>query len=214
MTTPSSSATNAWSGTLLIVSAPSGAGKTTLVKALLQQYPDIVVSVSHTTRSPRAGEQNGVHYHFITREDFAAMVERGEFVEHAEVFGNFYGTSKTQLERSLSEDRDVLLEIDYQGAEQIRARLPEARSVFILPPSREVLLERLRNRGSDSPAAIATRTAAAVQEMAHHHEFDYLIVNNVFETAVAELIAVFRGERLRAARQQVRHRTLIADLLS
>lgn len=202
------------SGQLFIVSAPSGAGKTSLVKALLARHPEITVSVSHTTRAPRPGEEDGRHYHFIDAARFAAMVDGGEFLEHAEVFGNRYGTSRQSVEHSLASGSDVLLEIDWQGAAQVRELLPAARSVFILPPSRDVLLARLRGRGQDDEATIARRTAEAVAEMRHYAQADYLLINDDFETALAELASIVLAARLATARQREAHAGLIDSLLS
>ena len=200
-------------GQLFIVSAPSGAGKTSLVKALLARCPGIAASVSHTTRAPRPGEEDGRHYHFVDVAHFAAMIDAGEFLEHAEVFDHHYGTSRQSVERSLAGGSDVLLEIDWQGAAQVRELLPAARSVFILPPSREVLLARLRGRGQDDEATIARRTAEAVSEMHHYAEADYLLVNDDFETAVAELASIVAATRLATARQREARADLIDSLL-
>jgi guanylate kinase len=201
------------SGTLFIVSAPSGAGKSSLVNMLLASEPRIRLSVSHTTRAPRPGERDGRHYHFTTREQFEAMVSRGAFLEHAEVFGNLYGTSRAAVEPVLANDQDVLLEIDWQGARQVRAAHPEAVSIFILPPSRQALLSRLRSRGQDSEAVIAQRTAGAREEIAHCRDFDYWIVNDRFDTALADLRAVVNAQRLRRSGQSLRHTELLAALL-
>jgi guanylate kinase len=200
-------------GQLFIVTAPSGAGKTSLVKALLAECDQLIVSVSHTTRATRPGEQNGVHYHFVSRETFAAMVAANEFIEHAEVFGNAYGTSRQSVADSLAAGTDVLLEIDWQGAQQVRRLFPEALSIFILPPSRAALRERLQNRGQDDAATIDRRSAEAVAEMQHYAEADYLIINDQFEQALAELVAVVRTARLRTTQQTERQRHLLADLL-
>jgi guanylate kinase len=209
-----SRAAAAESGLLLVVSAPSGAGKTSLVNALVAGDPNIVVSVSHTTRARRGSERDGEDYFFIDTAEFARMRDAGEFLEHAVVFGNNYGTSRGVVEKQLSIGRDVLLEIDWQGAQQIRTVFPTAVSLFILPPSRDALRERLRRRGQDNDEAIAKRTMEAVAEMSHHHEYDYLIVNDRFNDAVADLVAIIRTERLRLPRQAARHARLLADLLS
>lgn len=200
-------------GQLYIVTAPSGAGKTSLVKALLAQCEGIIVSISNTTRAPRPGEENGVHYHFTDADTFRQMITAGDFLEHAEVFGNYYGTSRQSVEATLAEGTDVLLEIDWQGAAQVREIFPQALSVFILPPSREVLLSRLQGRGSDDEATIARRTAEAVEEMRHYDAADYLIINDDFDTALAELESVVRSARLQRPRQAARHAALIDALL-
>ena len=199
-------------GTLFIVAAPSGAGKTSLVKALLEREPDIALSISHTTRPPRPGEIDGRHYHYCSRSEFEQLVRQNAFLEHAVVFGNRYGTSRAAVEAQLVSGRDVLLEIDFQGAEQVRARMT-CSSIFILPPSREELLRRLHLRGQDSEAEIARRTREARAEMLHHTEFDYLVVNDDFETALNDLRAIVTSQRLRRIQQTRRHAALIADLL-
>ena len=201
------------SGTLYIISAPSGAGKTSLVDALVRAVPDLRVSVSHTTRAMRPGEVDGVHYHFVDQERFAAMVAEGAFLEHARVFGNLYGTSRDQVLRSLEADIDVILEIDWQGARQVRRAMPDAVSVFVLPPSREELERRLRGRNQDSDEVIARRMQEAVNEMSHFDEYDYLIVNEVFEPALADLHALVRARRLRREAQVKRLKQRIDDLL-
>ena len=201
-------------GLLIVVSAPSGAGKTSLVNALVERDPNIVVSISHTTRARRGTERDGVNYHFVDAAVFGAMRDAGAFLEHATVFGNSYGTSREQVERELAAGRDVLLEIDWQGAQQIRRSFPSAVSLFILPPSHAALDERLRRRGQDDAAAIAKRTAEAELEMSHYAEYDYLIVNDRFDDAIADLLAIVRAERLRTGRQTQRRRALLADLLS
>ena len=199
-------------GTLFIISAPSGAGKTSLVNALLQRLDGVRVSVSHTTRPQRPGEVDGVNYHFVERAQFETMLEAGDFLESAEVFGNYYGTSQRWVEQTLAGGTDVILEIDWQGAQQVRRLLP-AVSIFILPPGREVLEQRLRGRGQDAPEVIARRLAEAVSEMSHYAEADYLIINDRFDTALDELAAVVSGERLRLPRQLQRHTALIEQLL-
>jgi guanylate kinase len=201
-------------GMLLVVSAPSGAGKTSLVNALVASDPSVVVSVSHTTRPRRGNERDGEDYFFVDRARFVQMCDAGDFLEHALVFGNHYGTSRGAVERELARGRDVLLEIDWQGAQQVRQTIPSAVSLFILPPSRDALRERLRSRGQDDDDAIRQRTTEAVAEMSHHHEYDYLVVNDRFEDAVADLAAIIRAERLRLSRQAKRHRRLLDDLLS
>lgn len=181
-------------GTLLILSAPSGAGKSSLARALTAARDDVAISVSHTTRVPRPGERDGVDYHFVDRNVFQAMVERGEFIEHAEVFGNFYGTSRAAIEADLAAGRHVVLDIDWQGARRVRALFPRAVSVFILPPSREALLQRLRGRGQDSEDVIAARMSRAQAEMSHAGEFGYVIENDEFDAALADLQAVLDGQ--------------------
>ena len=199
--------------TLFVVAAPSGAGKSTLVNALLEREPDIALSVSHTTRPPRPGEAEGEHYHFIDREAFEQEVADGVFLEHAEVHGNLYGTSRRTVEGLLHQGCDVLLEIDWQGARQIREAMPGCVSVFILPPSRGELERRLRGRGSDSPDVIERRLRNSRGEIAHAHEFDFIIVNDRFETALDELQAIVHGVRRSAPLARPRHAALIAELL-
>ena len=201
-------------GTLFIVTAPSGAGKTTLVSGLLERDPQVRLSVSYTTRAPRAGEVNGQHYHFIDVPGFRALRDKGEFLEWAEVHNNYYGTSKRWLEEQTRAGRDILLEIDWQGAQQVRKVFPKAVGVFILPPSRQALEQRMRTRGQDSEEVIARRLAAAREERSHYAEFDYVIVNEVFDTAVEEMCAVFTASRLRRQQQQQRHGDLIQALLA
>ena len=196
-------------GTLYIVSAPSGAGKSSLIQALLKTQPlyDTQVSVSHTTRDSRPGENHGEH-------EFRRMIEQDAFLEHAEVFGNYYGTSRAAIEQVLATGVDVFLDIDWQGAQQIRAKMPQARSIFILPPSKEELGRRLRGRGQDSEEVIAKRMAQAVAEMTHYAEYDYLIVNDDFDLALSDLKTIIRAERLRLGRQLLRHDALISKLLA
>ncbi|WP_440996399.1 guanylate kinase [Arhodomonas sp. SL1] len=200
-------------GTLFIVAAPSGAGKTSLVGALREADPAVTVSVSHTTRPRREGEEDGAHYHFVDEATFVSLIEAGEFLEHARVFGNRYGTTRAAVERELGAGRDVILEIDWQGARQVRERMPAAVSVFVLPPSRAALEHRLRRRGQDSDTVIAERMRAAEAEMVHYDEFDYLVINDDFDRALADLRAVVRAERLRLARQSEAHADAIAGLL-
>lgn len=201
-------------GTLFVVSAPSGAGKTSLVHALVESTPGLHVSVSHTTRPQRPGEVNGVNYHFVDKDQFAGMLNENAFLEHAEVFGNLYGTSKQSVADQLKAGLDVILEIDWQGAEQIRRQAPEAVSIFILPPSKAVLKERLVGRGQDSDAVIQGRMAQAAEQISHHVEFDYLIINDEFELALSELKAVITSDRLRHGRQAERFQALLTSLLS
>ncbi|MBI3561002.1 MAG: guanylate kinase [Gammaproteobacteria bacterium] len=189
-------------GTLYIFSAPSGAGKTSLVKALLEQLPHLAVSVSHTTRPMRPGEQDGVNYHFVSVPDFEKMVTAQAFVEHAKVFDNYYGTSKAALEQQLAAGIDVILEIDWQGARQIRHWQPQALGVFILPPSRQALLQRLTDRKTDSAEVIARRMRAAVDEIRHFDEYDYVVVNDEFSLALAQLCCIITNQRLRLAAQK------------
>ncbi len=200
------------SGNLFVISAPSGAGKTSLVQALLNINPQIDMSVSYTTRAPRPGEHDGKDYHFVSRETFLAMAKRGEFLESAEVYGNLYGTSQTWINHENSRGRDILLEIDWQGAAQIRGLFPECISVFILPPSLKALEERLKKRGKDNDAVIARRMAAVRQDVAHVAEFDYVIINDNLNEALRELNAVVLSAKLRCARQLTRHQDLINQL--
>ena len=201
-------------GTLYIFSAPSGAGKTSLVKALLETAQNLVVSVSHTTRAMRPGEENGVHYHFIDVTEFQKMVETNQFLEHAQVFDNFYGTSQFAIEQQLGSGLDVILEIDWQGARQVRHRIPGTVSVFILPPSRAELERRLSGRGTDSPEVVARRMRDAVSEMQHYDEYDYLVINDDFQLALADLRSIISNERLRLSHQQQAHAALLAELLA
>ena len=201
-------------GTLYIVAAPSGAGKSSIVNAVLARDPNISLSISFTSRAPRPGERHAEHYHFIEAAAFEAMVAAGDFFEHALVHGDWKGTARQSVEPQLSAGRDVLLEIDWQGARQVRSKIPDAVSVFILPPSRAALEERMRKRGQDSEAVIAQRLAAAREEMSHYGEFDYVIVNEVFETAVAEMCSIFTASRLRKDAQVARHAQLLMSLLT
>lgn len=203
-------------GTLYIVSAPSGAGKSSLIQTLLKTQPtyDSRVSVSHTTRASRPGEQHGEHYYFVSVDEFKAMIARDDFLEHAEVFGNYYGTSRQAIEKVLAQGIDVFLDIDWQGARQVRSKMPQARSIFILPPSREELARRLHGRGQDSDDVIAGRMAKAVSEISHYSEYDYLIINDDFDVALRDLRTIIRAERLRRERQQLRHDALISKLLA
>ncbi|AXK71124.1 guanylate kinase [Lysobacter sp. TY2-98] len=200
-------------GTLFIVAAPSGAGKSSIVNAVLARDPNISLSISFTSRAPRPGERHAEHYHFVGKQEFEDMVAAGDFFEHALVHGDWKGTARQSVEPQLNSGRDVLLEIDWQGARQVRAQVPDAISVFILPPSRAALEERMRKRGQDSEDVIAQRLAAAREEMSHYGEFDYLIVNEDFETAVAEMCAIFTASRLRRDPQVARHQRLITALL-
>lgn len=195
-------------GVLFIVSAPSGAGKTSLVKALLKNDPAIRLSVSYTTRAPRPGEVDGRDYHFTDRHQFEKMLAEGEFLEHAEVYGNFYGTSKGSITHDLNAGHDILLEIDWQGAEQVKQHFPMSASLYILPPSPEALRSRLIGREQDSEEVIERRLAAAAADIAHAGSFDYIIVNDDFDHALQDMIAVTRSIRLETARQLKRHTTL------
>jgi len=201
-------------GTLYVISAASGAGKTSLVAAVLQQVSGIEVSVSHTTRAPRAGEKDGVNYHFVDKEKFEAMVEAGEFIESATVFGNMYGTSRQHIQEQLLKGRDVILEIDWQGARQIRQLMNDCRSIFIVPPSIAALRERLTSRGQDDEAVINQRMREAVSEMSHYVEFEYLIINDDFDEARENLAAIIMGERMLLEHQQQRHADLLVELLT
>lgn len=203
-------------GTLYIVSAPSGAGKSSLIQALLKTQPlyDTQVSISHTTRPIRPGERHGEHYFFVSEAEFTRMIKEECFLEYANVFGNYYGTSRETIDQVLATGVDIFLDIDWQGAKQIRERMPSARSIFILPPSKEELDRRLRGRGQDSEEVIARRMAQAVAEMSHYAEYDYLIVNDEFNTALMDLKTIIRAERLRLSRQKLRHDALITKLLA
>lgn len=203
-------------GTLYIVSAPSGAGKSSLISAMLEKNPTYAmkVSVSHTTRCMRPGEQDGVHYHFVEKEHFEALIEQGEFLEYAEVFGNYYGTSRVWIERTLDKGIDVFLDIDWQGARQIRAQMPAAKSIFILPPSNGELERRLNTRGQDSEAVIAKRMAEAKSEISHYNEYDYLIVNDDFDTALVDFKAILRAERLKQDKQAAKYSGMLEALLA
>jgi guanylate kinase len=200
------------SGNLFIISAPSGAGKTSLVTALLNINPQIDLSISYTTRPPRSGEHDGRDYHFVNRETFLTMAARGEFLESAEVYGNLYGTSQTWINQEIARGRDILLEIDWQGATQVRKLFPQAVSIFILPPSREVLEQRLTSRGKDSAEVIARRMAAVREDVSHIAEFDYVIINDNLNEALREINGVVLSARLHCARQLARHQALINQL--
>ena len=201
-------------GNLYIVSAASGAGKTSLVKALVDTTEGIVVAVSSTTRPRRPGETDGVHYRFLTIEQFQTQLDQGGFLEHAEVFDNHYGTSRSWVKERLEEGLDVVLEIDWQGARQVREQHPEAISIFVLPPSRRELERRLRGRGQDSEEVIARRMRDAVAEMSHYEEFDYVVVNDDFDKALNELRCILRAQRLRRSVQVAGKQALIAELLA
>ncbi|OOS00326.1 guanylate kinase [Haemophilus paracuniculus] len=203
-------------GNLYIISAPSGAGKSSLINALLADLPrsEVQLSISHTTRSPRPAEQEGVHYYFTNHDEFKSLIEQGHFLEWAEVFGNYYGTSLPMIEKSLAAGIDVFLDIDWQGARQIREKVANVKTIFILPPSKAELEKRLIGRGQDSAETIAKRMAEAVSEMSHYNEFDYVIVNDDFQTALGELKSILIAERLKQSSQSVRHQDLIAQLLA
>lgn len=204
-------------GTLFIISSPSGAGKSSLLSALLEHYNgdhSIAVSVSHTTRAARPGEIDGVHYHFVSKEEFQTLIGRNAFFEWAEVFGNYYGTSKELIEQALHAGTDVFLDIDWQGARQIRTLYPQARSIFILPPSLTILEQRLNSRGQDSQEVIAKRMAQAVSEMSHYAEYDYLIINDHFESALQQLNAVVQANRVKLEHQRVSNADLLTQLLA
>ena len=200
-------------GTLYIVSAPSGAGKTSLVKALIDSMAQVRVSVSHTTRAMRPGEVDGVNYHFTAREEFVEMLKQGDFLEHAEVFGNLYGTSHSWVKQTLAKGYDLILEIDWQGAQQVRKLVPDAKSIFILPPTHKDLRQRLHNRGQDADDVIDLRMQQAIAEMSHYVEYDYIVINDQFATALDDLKAIFRANQLRLDSQQKRHTQLLCDLL-
>ncbi|HEY4139521.1 MAG TPA: guanylate kinase [Casimicrobiaceae bacterium] len=200
------------SGCLFVLAAPSGGGKTSLVRELLLREPGMRLSVSYTTRPPRPGEKDGVDYHFVDEARFKALEKAGEFLEHAYVHGNWYATSATWLKQQIAEGHDVLLEIDWQGAAQVRKLIPSAVLIFILPPTLASLKERLERRGQDSKEVIARRMEAAREEMRHCGQFDYVIMNQDFARAVDDLSVIVRGARLTAARQQIRHARLIAAL--
>lgn len=201
-------------GTLYIFSAPSGAGKTSLVKALTSSLSDISVSVSHTTRPMREGEVDGVHYHFVDKAQFQSLVDQNQFLEHACVFGNDYGTSHAHLQEQLEQGQDIILEIDWQGGAQVRKLVPDSVSVFILPPSRQALEERLTGRGQDSPEVIHQRLQEAHEEMLHFGEYDYLIINDNFNHALQELSIIVQAKRLKVEKQKSTHRLLIDELLA
>lgn len=206
------SETQQYSGRLFLVTAPSGAGKSSLVNALLQLEPAIKLSISHTTRAPRPGEENGREYHFVTVEEFEAMKARGDFLESALVHGNYYGTSRVWIEEQMKAGNDVLLEIDWQGARQVRERFAGTVGIFILPPSIEALEWRLHHRGTDSEQTITRRLLGAGAEMAHAPEFEYVIINEVFDAALAQMRAVVIASRLAYGQQAVRHRDTLAAL--
>jgi guanylate kinase len=199
-------------GTLFIISAPSGAGKTSLVAGVLAQINNIQASISHTTRDCRPGEQNGINYHFVDHQQFVTMIENNAFLEHAEVFGNFYGTSQEWVEATLNTGTDVILEIDWQGAEQVRSKFADSQSIFILPPSKQALRERLNGRGQDHAEVIEKRIAAATEEMSHYVEADYLVINDDFALALEQLKSIISAQRCKMP--VLGHEKLLSDLLS
>ncbi|MEN9558933.1 MAG: hypothetical protein RLZZ502_144 [Pseudomonadota bacterium] len=202
------------SGSLFVIAAPSGAGKTSLVKALLQRELSLMLSISHTTRAARATEHNGVDYFFISKDEFLTLKEQNHFVESAEVYGNLYGTSRPWLNQQLSAGRDVVLEIDWQGAKQIKAQYPNAVMIYILPPSLAVLEARLRSRGLDSSDVIMRRIAAAQEDMSHLADFEYVMINQDFNTALQDLSHILFAARLRTPVMRVKHQSLINSLVS
>ncbi|GAB2908954.1 guanylate kinase [Rheinheimera gaetbuli] len=201
-------------GNLFIISAPSGAGKSSLIQALLKRHSDMQVSVSHTTRAPRPGEQDGMHYHFVSVDEFKALIAQDEFFEWAEVFGNYYGTSKSSIRDSLSRGIDVFLDIDWQGARQIKTQEASAKGIFILPPSLTELEQRLNSRGQDSSDVIAKRMAQAHSEMSHASEYEYLIINDKFDTALNEFERIVLAHRNSYGSQSARHHALLTQLLA
>jgi len=200
-------------GSLYIISAPSGAGKSSLVAKLIELDSHITVSVSSTTRAMRPGEEDGVNYHFLTVENFEEKISEGDFLEHAQVFDNFYGTSQSSVEAQLEKGKDVILEIDWQGAQQVKELMPEAISIFILPPSIQELHNRLSGRGTDSEEIIERRMSDAQNEISHFHEFDYIVINNVFDLALSELHNIFCAGRLTRDNQLENHKSLIQSLI-
>ena len=205
---------------LFIIAAPSGCGKTTLVDALLKNSEDLYLSVTHTTRKPRVGEVDGVNYHFISKTDFKKMILNREFVEHAEVFGNLYGSSRVKIQENLNKNIDVILEIDWQGARQVKANMPNAISIFILPPSKKSLLERLKGRGQDDDETIKNRMSDAENQMKHYDEFDYLVINDIFDDALSNLKTIIHHtnenlnkSELTLEKQVLRHKYLLNELI-
>lgn len=208
-------------GNLFILAAPSGAGKSSLIKALLEKHQTtgvhnnaMQVSVSHTTRAPRPGEIDGVHYHFVDHAEFEALIAENAFFEWAEVFGNYYGTSRVMIELTLAKGIDVFLDIDWQGARQVKAQIPDTATIFVAPPSKEELRRRLTERGQDSAEVIAERMTKAVSEISHYHEFDFIVVNDDFEAALNELDAIVTTRRLRKEKQIIRYQSLFDNLLT
>lgn len=201
-------------GKLYIVAAPSGAGKTSLVHELVNRYSNITVSVSHTTRDMRPGEKDGINYNFVDKRQFKTLIDDGGFLEHAEVFGNYYGTSSAWVQSRLEQGLDVILEIDWQGARQVREKFKHALSIFIIPPSKSSLHARLEGRGQDKPDVIERRMLEAASECSHYEEFDYLVVNENFDQALTELGAIFIAQRMQTCVQKQRHKEILNDLLS
>lgn len=199
-------------GILFIITAPSGTGKTSLVRALLQTDPNLSLSISHTSRPPRSDEINGRDYHFISKQDFLNMQAQGEFLESAVVYGNLYGTSQKWINEAISSGKDILLEIDCQGAKQVRKFFPQSKGIFILPPSSDTLEKRLKTRGQDNPEIIKQRLTAVREEVSHICEFDYAIINDRLEDALKDLISIVKAERLKISRQMIKHQDLIAQL--
>ena len=200
------------SGDVFIISAPSGTGKTSLVKSLLQSDLGLNLSISHTTRSPRSSEVDGEDYHFVSRETFQRMLNNGEFLESAEVYGNFYGTSEKWIHEKILAGQDIVLEIDCQGAKQVQRIFTRSIGIFILPPSLEALAIRLNSRGQDDPEVIQKRLTAAREEVSHIHDFDYIVINNQLEYALHELVCIIKAERLRKHRQLIKYHALISQL--
>lgn len=200
-------------GNLFILSAPSGAGKSSLINALLKKHADMKVSVSHTTRAPRPGEYNAEHYHFVSVDEFKALIAKNDFFEWAQVFDNYYGTSKQAIEEQLAAGIDVFLDIDWQGARQVREIMDDVKTIFILPPSKQELEQRLNNRGQDSVEIIAGRMAQAQSEISHYDEYDFVVVNDDFDTALSDLETIVIAQRLTLKAQSMRHQTLITELL-
>lgn len=201
-------------GSLFIVTAASGTGKTSLVKQLIATTNDLAVSISHSSRTPRPGETDGQHYHFVSRDEFAEMIKNGEFLEHAEVFDNFYGTAEKSVDYMLANGLDVILEIDWQGALQVQKIRPDAVMIFILPPDRQSLRQRLSNRGQDSQEVIEKRLSGSVYEMSQYVNFDYIVINDNFDVALAELKSIVLANRLTLAKQVERHAKRIEELLA
>ncbi len=200
-------------GNLFILSAPSGAGKSSLINALLKKHADMKVSVSHTTRAPRPGENNAEHYHFVSVDEFKALIAKDDFFEWAQVFDNYYGTSKQAIEEQLAAGIDIFLDIDWQGARQVREIMDDVKTIFILPPSKQELEQRLNSRGQDSAEVIAGRMAQAQSETSHYNEYDYVVVNDDFDTALSDLETIVIAQRLTLKAQVARHQTLINELL-
>lgn len=200
-------------GNLFILSAPSGAGKSSLINALLKKHTDMKVSVSHTTRAPRPGENNAEHYHFVSVDEFKVLIAKDDFFEWAQVFDNYYGTSKQAIESQLAAGIDVFLDIDWQGARQVREIMNDVKTIFILPPSKHELEQRLNNRGQDSTEIIAGRMAQAQSETSHYNEYDYVVVNDDFDTALSDLETIVIAQRLTLKAQATRHQNLINELL-